>query len=341
MSASSGLPFDDIRGLLAAMPERDERAAAAATERQRRLTRVPGALGRLGEIAVHMAGWQGKPLPTADRPLVCVFAANHGVVARGVSLDAPDATRLSLQGFSAGTAAINQICAAGGLGFKAFDLALDLPTGDITFEPALDEKACVATMAFGMEALAGGIDLLCLGDMGVGNTTVAAAIFAGLYGETAKHWIGEARDADDGSLARRIAAVDLAVGVHRAHLGDPLEVLRRLGGREIAALAGAILAARLQRIPVILDGVVVTAAAAILHRLDPSALDHCLAGQVEAEGRHGEVLARLGLRPILDLGLHLGEGAGAGLAAGIVKAAVACHKGMAEQDEGILARRSI
>lgn len=341
MSASSGLPFDDIRGLIGAMPARDERAASAAAERQRRLTLTPGAMGRLGEIAVHMAAWQAKPIPTADRPLVCVFAANHGVAARGVTLDAPDATRQALQGFSAGTGAVNQICAAGGLGFKAFDLALDLPTGDITFEPAMDEKACVATMAFGMEALAGGIDLLCLGDVGIGGTTIAAAIFTGLYGGPAKHWIGEVGDADDGSLARRTAAVDLAVNTHRAHLGDPLEVLRCLGGREIAAIAGAILAARLQRIPVVLDGVVTAAAAAILHALDPAAIAHCLAGQVEAEGRHAEVLARLGLKPILDLGLNLGEGAGAALAAGVVKAAVACHKGMAEHDEGALARRSI
>ncbi|MDJ1159795.1 nicotinate-nucleotide--dimethylbenzimidazole phosphoribosyltransferase [Chelatococcus sp. SYSU_G07232] len=326
---ATGLPFDDVRRLVAMMPGADLDAVAAVRERDRELTKPAGALGRLEEIARWLAAWQGNARPAVTRPLVCVFAANHGVVKQGVSPYPQSVTRQMLENFAAGGAAINQICAAYDLGFKVFDLALDLPTGDISEEPAMDEKACVATMAFGMEAIAGGTDLLCLGEMGIGNTTIAAAIYAALYGGPVAQWVGRGTGLDDAGLARKVAVVEKALATHAGHLSDPLEVLRRLGGREVAAIAGAILAARLQRIPVILDGYVVTAAAAILQALDPTALDHCLAGHCSAEGAHGEALRRLGKAPLLDLGMRLGEGTGAALAAGIVKAAAACHNDMA------------
>jgi nicotinate-nucleotide--dimethylbenzimidazole phosphoribosyltransferase len=326
---ASGLPFDDIRGLLAQMPGPDMAAANAVRARDAQLTKPAGSLGRIEEIAEWLAAWQGKTRPRVDRPLVCVFAGNHGVVAQGVSAFPQAVTRQMLENFAAGGAAINQICAAFDLGFKVFDLALDLPTGDFTQGDALDERACVATMAFGMEALAGGADLLCLGEMGIGNTTSAAAIYAALYGGPAALWCGRGTGVDDAGLARKVAAVEAGLALHAAHLNDPLEVLRRFGGREMAAICGAILAARLQRIPVILDGYVVCAAAAILHALDPSALDHCLAGHLSAEGAHAQVLARLGKQPLLALDMRLGEGTGAALAASLVKAAAAMHNGMA------------
>ncbi len=326
---ASGLPFDDIRHLIAGMPGPEMAAADAVRARDKELTKPAGSLGRMEEIAEWLAAWQGKSPPRVDRPLVCVFAGNHGVVAQGVSAYPQAVTRQMLENFAAGGAAINQICAAFDLGFKVFDLALDLPTGDFTQGDALDEKACVATMAFGMEALAGGADLLCLGEMGIGNTTSAAAIYAALYGGEAAFWCGRGTGVDDAGLARKVAAVEAGLAFHAAHLNDPLEVLRRFGGREIAAICGAILAARLQRIPVVLDGYVVTAAAAILHALEPSALDHCLAGHLSAEGAHAAVLARLGKQPLLALDMRLGEGTGAALAAALVKAAAAIHSGMA------------
>ncbi len=337
-ATATGLPFDDIRRLIAAMPGPDLQAAAAVRARDENLTKPQGSLGRLEELAEWMAAWQGKSMPSVDRPLVCVFAANHGVARHRVSKYPQEVTRQMLENFAAGGAAINQICAAFDFGFKVFDLALDLPTGDITREPALDERACVATMAFGMEAISGGADLLCVGEMGIGNTTVAAAIYAGLFGGSAQHWVGRGTGVDDDGLARKIGAVELALAVHERYLTDPLEVLRRLGGREIAAAAGAILAARLQRIPVVIDGYVVTAAAAILYKLDPHALDHCVAGHISAEGVHAEVLERIGLKPVLDLGMRLGEGTGAALAASLIKAAVACHRGMATFDQAQVAR---
>jgi nicotinate-nucleotide--dimethylbenzimidazole phosphoribosyltransferase len=329
LRSASGLPFDDIRNLVAQMPGPDEEARAAAAARQGQLVKPPGALGRLEEIAIFIAGWQGRAIPQINRPTVAVFAATHGVAGRGVSPYPSEVTKQMVATFTDGRAAVNQICGVFGAGLRVFDLALDMPTPDIVERDALTEAECAATMAFGMEALAGEPDLLCLGEMGIGNTTVAAAIFHGLYGGEAAEWVGPGTGATGEVLARKVEAVRAAVERSRAHLDDPLEVLRKLGGREVAAMAGAILAARLQRVPVVLDGYVVTAAAAVLKALDPTALDHCLAGHVSAEPAHRAVLERLGLRPILDLGMRLGEGSGAALSIGVIKSALACHAGMA------------
>ena len=326
---ANGLPFDDIRALLPLMPEADSASVAAVRERDALLTKPPGALGRLEEIVEWLAAWQAKSKPTLQRPLVAVFAANHGVVAQGVSPFPQSVTAAMMANFKNGGAAINQICAAYDIGLKVFDLALDIPTQDITQDAAMDEKSCAATMAFGMEALAGGTDILCLGEMGIGNTTVAAAIYHALYGGAASDWVGRGTGVDDEGLKRKIDAVARAVALHKDHLKDPLEVLRRLGGREIAAMAGAILAARLQRVPVVLDGFVVCSAAAILHALDPACIDHCIAGHVSAEGAHRVVLHKLGKVPLLDLGMRLGEGSGGAMAIGMIRAALACHMGMA------------
>lgn len=322
-------PFADIRRLVATMPEADTEAAGAVAARDAELTKPAGALGRLEELVAWLAAWQGKAPPSLDRPLVCVFAGSHGVTRRGVSAFPDAVNRQMLDNFAAGGAAINQICATYGLGFKVFDLALDMPTGDICEGPALDERGCVATMAFGMESIAAGTDCLGIGEMGIGNTTIAAAIYAALFGAEPAHWVGRGTGVDGEGYARKVAAVETALAHHAGHLDDPLEVLRRLGGREIAAMAGAILAARLQRVPVVIDGYVSTAAAAVLHALDPGALDHCLAGHVSAEGAHAEVLERLGLKPLLALGMRLGEGSGAAMAIGLLKGALACHRDMA------------
>ena len=325
----TGLPFDDIRALFLQLPEPDRSAATAATAREQELIKPRGALGRLEVISAHIAAWQGKARPVVNRPLVAIFAGSHGVAAKGVSAYPSEVNAAMLASFSAGQAAINQICKTFDLGLKVFDLAIAMPTADITEAAALEEAACAATIGFGMEAIANGTDLLCLGEMGIGNTTPAAAIYAALYGGAAADWVGRGTGVDDAGHARKVAAVEQALAFHRNHLKDPLEVLRRLGGREIAAMAGALLAARMERVPVILDGYVATAAAAVLHAVDPASIAHCLAGHRSAEGAHARVLEKLGLEPILDLGMRLGEGSGAALAAGIVKAALACHNGMA------------
>ncbi|MBB1247946.1 nicotinate-nucleotide--dimethylbenzimidazole phosphoribosyltransferase [Rhizobium sp. G21] len=327
----SGLPFDDFRNLIANLPGPDSLALASARDRDSQLTKPAGSLGRMEEIAFWLAAWTGRK-PAVNRPLVAIFAGNHGVTKQKITPYPPEVTKQMVANFSNGGAAINQICATYDLGLKVFDLALDYPTADITEEAALSERDCAATMAFGMEAIAGGTDLLCLGEMGIGNTTIAAAINLALYGGTAEDWVGPGTGSEGEVLKRKIAAVDKAVALHKDHLSDPLEILRRLGGREIAAIAGAILAARMERIPVLLDGYVVTAAAAILKAANPSALDHCLIGHVSAEPAHMKAIEKLGKTPLLALGMRLGEGSGAALAAGIVKAAAACHAGMATFD---------
>lgn len=325
----SGLPFDDFRDLINALPGPDMDALAAVRKRDPFLTKPPGALGRLEEIVEWLAMWSGKPVPSVTRPLVAVFAGNHGVTALGVSPYPSDVTQQMVANFAAGGAAINQICITHDLGLKVFDLALDIPTSDITQEAAMEEKTCAATMAFGMEAISGGTDLLCIGEMGIGNTTVAAALLHGLFGGDAAEWVGAGTGSQGETLARKTDAVRNAVALHSAHLDDPLEALRRLGGRELAAMTGAILAARMQRVPVIIDGFVATAAAAVLHKCHEGALDHCLFGHVSAEKAHVLALSKLEKRPLLDLGMRLGEGTGAALAAGIVKSAALCHSGMA------------
>jgi len=322
-------PFDDIRVLIGKMPAPDAAATAATRVRDAELTKPPGSLGRLEDIAVFMAGWQGSARPHVDNPLVAVFAGNHGVAAQGVSPYPQSVTQAMVANFTAGGAAINQICKTFDLSLKVYELALEKPTGDITVEPAMDERTCAGTMAFGMEALASEPDLLILGEMGIGNTTVAAAICHALYGGAAEDWVGRGTGVDDAGLERKAEAVRNAVALHKPHLTDPLQVLARLGGREVAAMAGAILAARIRRTPVVLDGYVVSAAAAALFALDETALDHCLAGHVSAERPHRELLRRLGKTPLLDLGMRLGEASGAALAAAIVKVAIACHNGMA------------
>lgn len=324
----SGLPFDDFRTLLKDLPGPNPVALAAARDRDSQLTKPPGALGRLEEIAFWLAAWTGRA-PAVTRPLVAIFAGNHGVTRQGVTPWPSDITKQMVANFSSGGAAINQICQTYDLGLKVFDLALDIPTGDITCEAALSERDCAATMAFGMEAIAGGTDLLCIGEMGIGNTTIAAAINLALYGGTAADWVGPGTGSQGEFMERKLKAVETAVAFHKDHLHDPLEVMRRVGGREIAAMAGAILAARMQKIPVLIDGYVATAAAAILKAANPSALDHCLIGHVSGEPGHLRAIEKLGKTPLLALGMKLGEGTGAAMAAGIVKAAAACHSGMA------------
>jgi len=328
MSApNASSPLADIRALVAAMPGPDQAAIAAVRERDRELTKPPGSLGRLEEIAEWLAAWQAKPTPTVASPLVAVFAGNHGVAARGVSAYPPEVTRQMVANFSAGGAAINQICKAGDISLKVFELALDIPTPDIVEEDAFTEAELAATIAFGMEAAAGGIDLLCLGEMGIGNTTVAAAIHHAVFGGTAADWVGAGTGVTGEALEAKRQVV--AAAVARAATDDGLEVLRRLGGREIAAMAGAIVAARFQHVPVVVDGYVATAAAAALFAVDPASIAHCLFGHCSAEPGHRRALARMGRTPLLDLGMRLGEGTGAGLAVGIIRAAAATHSGMA------------
>ena len=321
--------YADLLDLLMIVPDGDDAAVEAVRARDARLTKPAGSLGELEALVQFLARWQGKGRPTLDNPMVAVFAANHGVTDQGVSAFPRAVTAQMVQNFTDGGAAISQICALHGLNLRVFELALDLPTGDITLEPAMDDRMCAGTVAYGMEAIAGKPDLLCLGEMGIGNTTVAAAIYAALFGGSGADWVGRGTGVDDAGLRRKADAVDRALARHRDELDHPLAVLARLGGREIAAMLGALMAARQQKIPVIVDGFVATAAAAIAFAVNPAAIDHCLFGHVSAEHGHRKALEGLGKKPLLDLGLRLGEGSGAALAAVLVKTALHLFDNMA------------
>lgn len=335
---SASRPFDDVRALVAAMPLADEAARSAAMARDKELTKPTGSLGRLEELAFWLAAWSGGRGVAVERPLMAIFAAAHGVTKRGVSAFPAAVNAQMMANFSEGGAAINQLCKAFDIGLRVFDLAVDVPTADFCEAPAMSERDCAANMAFGMEALANEPDLLCVGEMGIGNTTAAAAIYAALYGGPASEWVGAGTGVDGDGLKRKADAVETALACHRGHLGDPLDILARLGGREIAAIAGAILAARHQRVPVLLDGFVTTAAAAILHALRADALDHCVAAHCSAEQAHARVLEKLGLRPLLRLDMRLGEGSGAALAVNLLRGAAATHTGMATFGEAKVSR---
>lgn len=319
----------DFRAALEQLPSPDSGALAAAGARDRQLTKPPGALGRLEELAVWMAGWQGREKPVADRPQIVIFAANHGIAAQGVSAFPAEVTVQMVANFEAGGAAINQLSRQFGASMSVEAIDLDRPTRDFTLSPAMDEADLLAALNRGWRAVDPTADLLVVGEMGIGNTTSAAAISAALLGGDGAQWVGRGTGVDDAGLARKAAVVDAGLRCHAGVMGDPLKVLQCLGGREIAAMSGAIARARMLRIPVILDGFICCAAALVLDRLVPGALDHCLAGHQSAEAAHSRVLAALGKDPILSLGLRLGEGSGAALAIAIVQGALACHGGMA------------
>lgn len=321
--------LSEFRAQLAAAPGADADAMAGAAARNGQLTKPPGALGRLEDLAIWFAGWQGTDRPRCERPQVLVFAGNHGVVAQGVSAFPAEVTVQMVANFRAGGAAINQLSRAFGAEMAVHALELERPTKDFTTGPAMTEAEVVAALQTGWEAVNPAADVLVTGEMGIGNTTPAAALAAALFGGDPSGWVGRGTGVDDAGLARKADAVARGLALHAGALGDPLEVLRCLGGRELAAMAGAIARARVERVPVVLDGFICTASAAVLERAVPGALDHCVAGHVSAEGGHARLLAALGKAPLLDLGLRLGEGSGAALALGIVKGALACHSGMA------------
>jgi nicotinate-nucleotide--dimethylbenzimidazole phosphoribosyltransferase len=231
--------------------------------------------------------------------------------------------------FSGGGAAINQLARAAGANLRVVPLSLDQPTADFTLAPAMSDDEFLAAVAAGYDAVSPDSDLVVLGEMGIGNTTAASALAAASFGGRGVRWAGRGTGVDHDGLQRKRAAIDTALARHTAILNDPLRVAAALGGRELAAILGATFAARRQNIPVILDGFVSTAAVAPLYKLRTDTLAHALAGHVSAEAGHRALLEEMNLKPILDLNMRLGEASGAATALLILRAALACHTGMA------------
>jgi nicotinate-nucleotide--dimethylbenzimidazole phosphoribosyltransferase len=323
--------FDEMRRILRDLPGPDLDAATEVVRRQAELTKPPGSLGRLEEIAEWLATWQGRSRPRVERPRIAVFAGSHGVAARGVSAYPTEVTAQMVRNFVSGGAAINQLAKSIDADLRIYELDIDHPTDDLSRGPAMSEARAANAMAYGMMAAEPGIDVLCLGEMGIGNTTAAATLAAALFGGSGADWAGPGTGVAGAALAHKIAVIDEALAFHAAAIAarDPLTLLAAVGGEELAAITGAVLAARMGRIPVLLDGYACTAAAAVLHAVDRRALDHCLVAHRSAEPGHARLLAAIGERPLLDLDMRLGEATGAALAVPLLKAAAACHDGMA------------
>ncbi|WP_426441127.1 nicotinate-nucleotide--dimethylbenzimidazole phosphoribosyltransferase [Bradyrhizobium genosp. P] len=321
--------LDDIRGFCRDLPGGDDASAEAAARRQQNLIKPPGSLGRLEELALWLARWQRREMPRLDRVTIAVFAGNHGIAARGVSAYPSEVTAQMVANFAAGGAAINQIAKLAGAELRVEGLELARPTRDFTTAPAMDTADFLVALDTGWRAVPDEADLLVVGEMGIANTTVAATLCAALIGGRGARWAGRGTGVDDAGLARKGTTIDAALKFHRGLLDDPLAVAAALGGRELAAIAGAVLAARARRIPVLLDGFVATAAVLPLARQAPGILDHCRAGHVSAELGHSLLLRELELAPLLDLNMRLGEASGAGVAILLLRAALACHGGMA------------
>jgi nicotinate-nucleotide--dimethylbenzimidazole phosphoribosyltransferase len=319
----------EFQALLAAGPQADMAAIEGATVRNGQLTKPPGALGRLEDLAIWYAGWRGSDTPTLDTPQVVVFAGNHGISGQGVSAFPAEVTAQMVLNFQQGGAAINQICKTFGAELDVHALDLDRPTDDFTKGPAMLQADFIAALKTGWNAVNPSADVLVVGEMGIGNTTSAAAIACALYGGAPQDWVGRGTGVDDAGLALKARVVKDGLLANPNAANNGLEALRCLGGRELAAMAGAMASARAKSIPVILDGFICSAAAACLALAHEGALDHAVAGHLSNEDAHKVLLEKLGKHPLLSLGLRLGEASGGALAIGVLKAAVACHSGMA------------
>lgn len=314
---------------LSDLPAPDWVAEAAARARQAQLTKPAGSLGRLEEVAIFLAGWQRRERPRMDRARAAVFAGNHGVTVHGVSAFPTGVTAQMVANFRAGGAAINALSGAAGLDLKVVALDLDRPTADFSAVAAMTAAECLDALNAGAAVVEEGLDLLVLGEMGIGNSTSAAAICARSFGSAAETWVGPGTGVDDAGISRKIDVIDRAIARHASAPRSAFETLRLVGGREIAAIAGAVLRARQLSVPVLLDGFICCSAIAPLAVERPTITAHCLAGHCSAEPGHARLLEQLDLAPLLSLGMRLGEGSGAAVAAAVVRAALAAHDQMA------------
>lgn len=338
----------------------DAEVAAAARARQDRLTKPRGALGRLEELSVWAASCQGVCPPRQfERARVVVFAGDHGVAAAGVSAYPPEVTAQMVANIDAGGAAINVLAGVAGAGVRVVDIAVDAEapltqeigaykvrrgSGNAAVEDALSQDEVVAAVGAGRriadEEVDAGADLLIAGDMGIGNTTPATTLVAAVTGSEPVVAVGRGTGIDDGGWMRKTTVVRDALYRARRDIADPVALLRICGGADLAAMAGFCAQAAVRRTPLLLDGLVVTAAALIAERLAPGARQWWQAGHRSTEPAHALALRELELEPIVDLQMRLGEGTGAVVALPIVRAAVATLASMATFDEAAVSERA-
>ncbi len=319
---------------LKTLPNANQDYIEKARARQKILTKPEGSLGRLEDLACWLAGWQHSATPLAKNVNVTIFAGNHGITAQNISPFPPTVTAQMVENFSNGGAAINQICKTFDLNLTVKSLDLDQPTGDITCSNALSTEECLAAINIGASCVNVNDHIIVPGEMGIGNSTVASILSAKILGGTGKHWAGAGTGLKADGIEHKAQVIDRALAYHGAEINDPFDLLCQLGGREFAAIVGFIIAARVNSIPVILDGFIATTAAATLTLNNLNTLDHCVAGHLSNEQAHSVLLKKIGLFPaLLDLDMRLGEATGAALAVQILRSAVSTHNGMASFEE--------
>ncbi|MFN3313916.1 MAG: nicotinate-nucleotide--dimethylbenzimidazole phosphoribosyltransferase [Hyphomonas sp.] len=321
-NAPSPSPMDDVRELIFKPVQPDTAASRAVHDALLGMGRE-GDFGRLGEAAEWLAGWQRRFPPRIEKPTLAVFAGAHGLLDQGVSLSTDADTRAHIEALKSGKAPLSAIAAQVGTNVRVFELGLEVPTPSIATSAAMSERECAATIAFGFEAVEDQPDLLAIAVSGAGVGTVAAAVACALYGGSPEYWVRPSAHTPASLSERRVALVSAALKLHRGHLSDPLDSLRCLGGRELAACVGAIIAARHQGIPVLLDGFATTIAAGIVHAVSPGAVSHCLASHITQRPAHEAALERIGLKPLVQLEFQTGSGLGSATAIGLLKTACA------------------
>jgi nicotinate-nucleotide--dimethylbenzimidazole phosphoribosyltransferase len=312
------------------LPAANGQVKNQAFARQNQLTKPPGSLGKLETVAVWMAGWQGLEKPSITNGQCLVFAGNHGVVAQNISPYPAEVTAQMVANFATSGAAINQLCAEANLALTVTDIELDRPTNDLSQGPAMTEAEVLEAMNIGASQIAEDCDFIVVGEMGIGNTTTAAALCMARFGGDAPRWVGPGTGLDDDGVTHKAKIIEQALETQGKPEANPVALMAGFGGRELAAIAGAVLAARMRSIPVMLDGFISTAAAAALTadgKLD--ALDHTVISHMSGEPGHLRLAVALRKKPLIDLGMRLGEASGGAVATLIVRAALATHNGMA------------
>jgi len=351
--------IEELTWLKGSVASPDGEAARAAAERQATLIKPPGALGRLESLAVRLAAWQGTPKPSADRVRIVLFAGDHGVAEEGVSAFPQSVTASMVRQFAEGGAAVSVLARALGAELEVLDLGTAEDTGSVagvrslrlgpgtanfTREPAMTERQLAQALCAGRDAAerarSAGIQIFIGGEMGIGNTTAAAALASALLGEAPEALAGPGAGLGGEGVRRKAEVIRRALALHSPYLTDPLEALRRLGGFEIAALAGAFIACAQRGLPLLVDGFICTAAALAAERLRPGAAGWFLYAHASAEPGHARILAALDGKPLLDLGMRLGEGSGAAVAVPLLRLACALHAGMATFEEAGIAGKS-
>ncbi len=316
-------PTDVVRAALRELPQPDAAAIDAVTQRAANILRPSGALATLDSVAAFLAGWQHSDRPTIACPQAIIFAGDHGIAADGVSAYPPHLTAEMVKVFRSGKGTINALARVAGAAVEVVDVGVGRPTGNLRVEPALDTARFLAAFAEGGDSVRNiSCDLLIVGEMGIGNTTAAAAVAAATFGGNAQQWVGPGTGVAGAELESKTQAVSEALQ-RIALIADPIQRFCEVGGTELVAMAGAVIEARHRSIPVLLDGFVVAASMAPLFAVNSDALAHCWAGHVSAEPGHTRLLSAMGLTPLLNLGMRLGEASGAMAALPLLRAACA------------------